>query len=94
MFRNIYQSIRNFLLYRYPRHPIDDKDVANAFRDLKLEGDIDNAKRTITDIMLYGVGMRVVDSEDNMISPRVYLTPIQQKIKSQVERHGFIVGLL
>ena len=92
MFRNIYHSVKNILLYRSPRYP--DNDVTDAFEDLKWEKHIDNAKRTITDIMLYGVGMRVVDSKDNMIPPRVYLTPVQRETKGLVEKHGFMVGLL
>ena len=89
MFKNIYHSIRNFLLYKKPRRPNKD-----AIRDLKSESCIDNVKRTITNIMLYGVGMKVVDSEDNAISPRVYLTPCQHEIKNLVEKQGFMVGFL
>ena len=89
MFKNIYHSIRNFLLYKKPRHP-----NKNALRDLKSGSCIDNVKRTITNIMLYGVGMKVVDSEDNTISPRVYLTPCQHEIKNLAEEHGFMVGFL
>lgn len=84
MLRTIYYSIRNIVLYRKVR-PIP---TGRFVEDMYKTTDVG---RTLTDCMLRGVGLKVVDDHDQL--GRVYLTRKQRKIIELVRQFGYKVGL-
>ena len=88
----IYHSLKNLIFYRAPRRP--DARLVSILDRLKTDEQITDVKQRITDLMLWGVGLKTVNSTDKSVPPSVYLTPVQTDLKKMVEDHGFIVGLL
>ena len=83
MLTKLYLSAKNILRYRKPVEP--DEKYAKLARKLKWQQNIDDIKRTITDLMLYNAGLMTVDYPENKIPSMVYLTSLQRNLKRTVE---------
>lgn len=93
MIKRTFYSLKNLFMYRSPREP--DERFANIFTEFAWNRDREaDVQRSISDMMLYGAGLRTVHSENEVIPSLVYLTPLQKNLRKMVEENGFMVGLL
>lgn len=67
-----------------PKHVVSRFEVSKS---------LDESRRHLTDMLLGSVGLMVVDSDDDIVPPSVYLTAIQCEIIGQVSVYGYKVGL-
>ena len=83
--KRIYFSLRNLLLYREPRN------LPRSFlRDMSAAKTLDDGKLAMTDGMLFGYGLRVVETEGQLDG--IYLTRRQRECVALVGQYGYRVG--
>ena len=91
IFQSIYYSIRNLALYREAREA---NQLTSRLPQRLQEGmDLNGMRYVITDVMLSGFGLKVVEGSNNQIPRGVWLTSAQREVISMVNEHGYWAGL-
>lgn len=90
IFHSIYYSVRNLALYREAR---DNRAAGCLPKRLKEAMDLNDARYVMTEVMLSGFGLTVVEGSSNQIPCGVWLTAAQRQTISMVNEYGYRVGL-
>ena len=90
IFQCVYYSIRNFAIYREAR-----ANCSTACLPLPIQEalDLNDMRFVITDVMLSGFGLKVVEGSSNQIPRGVWLTAVQRESILMVNKHGYWAGL-
>jgi hypothetical protein len=90
IFRSVYHSLRNVVLYREPRF---DRSASCLLQHLEETTNSRNSRFMNTEVMLSGFGLKVVEGPANQIPRSIRPNAAQRKSISMVTEYGYRVGL-
>ncbi len=90
----LYYSVRNAVFFRQLRDdPARTEEFLERLKALGPTSGINKTRELLTDFMLSGCGLTLVDGHSDTIPRGVWLTSIQRDCVSKVREFGYKVGI-
>lgn len=90
----IYYNIVNFFMYREFKIRKRTVRAVQNLNSVTSKDDIKTVRINITNTILNNIGLKIVDGNKNKIPKMVWLSSVQKGWISNVNNHGYFVGLL